>query len=588
MADAILLHRRLSILDLSEAGWQPMGTPDGRYYIVFNGEIYNYLELRAELQKAGHQFRSSSDTEVLLAGYVQWGKKVLNRLLGMFAFAILDVREQTVFLSRDAFGIKPLYYTQWGDGFAFASEIRPLLDLPGVSRSVNPQRLYEYLHSGITDHGGETLFADIKQLPAAHYMQVSLDDRQTAQPVRYWQLDLNRKAELSLDEAAARLRDLFVQNIRLHLRSHVPVGVALSGGIDSSSIVMAMRHLDRNLEIHTFTYVADDPALSEECWVDIAGKSAHAVVHKVSPKSEDLKADLCELINVQGEAFISTSIYAQRRVFQKVRQAGIKVMLDGQGADELLGGYGHFLVSRLGSLLRQGRWHQAAQLSRSMATAAGRAPVWLQPGLIKYLVPSAPYHSVRSLVRKDKALIPAWLNSTWFIERGVNPESLRFENGREVLKEDLHRAFSETSLPQLLRFEDRNSMASSVESRVPFLTVPLAEFLFSLPEDYVVNSNGMTKAVFRKAMRGIVPDSILDRRDKIGFTTPEGKWLSALRPWVQQTLNSETAAQLRVINHTALQQVWDKMVRAQSQVDSRVWRWVNLIKWAETFEVDMN
>ena len=209
VSEVMLLHRRLSILDLSEAGWQPMGTREETFYIVFNGEIYNYLELRAELKALGYQFQSNSDTEVLLFAYVEWGVLALNRLVGMFAFAILDLQRRKLILARDFFGIKPLYYAWFGNGLAFASEIPPLLELSGVSRQVNAQRLYDYLRFGITDHGSETLFKDIRQLPSAHYMEVSLDNPQRSQPTRYWQIDLDHQAEMSFDDAADSVKRTF-------------------------------------------------------------------------------------------------------------------------------------------------------------------------------------------------------------------------------------------------------------------------------------------------------------------------------------------------------------------------------------------
>jgi asparagine synthase (glutamine-hydrolysing) len=590
LASVALLHRRLSIVDLSEAGWQPMGTPDGRYWIVFNGEIYNYLELRKELEALGHRFRSRSDTEVLLAAFAEWGVSSLNRLMGMFAFAILDVEARKIVLARDFFGIKPLYYTYWQDGFAFASEITALLDLPGIDRSVNAARLYEYLRAGITDYGDQTFFAHVKQLPAAHYMEVSLDNPLSAQPTRYWQIDLHEKAELSFDEAAEELRDLFLDSIRLHLRSDVPVGAALSGGIDSSSIVAAMRLLDPKLEIHTFSYIADDPTISEERWVDKLGKAARLVVHKVKLTSDELMADLDHLIGVQGEPFGSTSMYAQSRIFREARKAGIKVMLDGQGADELLAGYPTYIGARIGSLLRQGHWAEAIGLWRAASKLPGASGLRTLPQVVGFFVPSNLKGPVRHLLGRDRP--PAWLNESWFSERGANESSLRCLNGNdhqgnELLKHELYLSLTETSLPQLLHYEDRNSMAFSIESRVPFLTPALANFLFALPEDYIIATDGTTKAVFRRAMRGIVPDAILDRRDKLGFPTPEKHWLLSSGTWIERVLASEAAMQIQAIESEEVQREWEKIVRGSRPFDSRVWRWVNLILWVQKFSVSV-
>jgi asparagine synthase (glutamine-hydrolysing) len=579
-----LVHRRLSILDLTPSGWQPMGTPDGRYYITFNGEIYNYLELQIQLKALGHQFHSHCDTEVLLAGYAQWGVKAFTDLVGMFAFAILDTWERKLILARDYFGIKPLYYTYYRDGFAFASEIKALLNLPGINRQVNPQRLYDYLRSGRTDYGSQTLFADIIQLPPAHYLEISLDNPRQTQLVKYWQLDLNQRLELSFPEATEQLRELFLDNIRLHLRSDVPVGAALSGGIDSSAIAMAMYYLQgKDLQLHTFSYIADDPVLSEEKWVDLVGQEASAFVHKVQPQPEELVSDLEHLIHLQDEPFGSTSIYAQYRVFHKAKEAGIKVMLDGQGADELLGGYRPYVAARLASLLSQGQWGKAKQFwqKASQLPDTGKLNLLVRAGGL--LLPPNLQASARRLVGKEH--IPSWLNANWLSKNGAIPKLPGQHSSPEVLREELYQALVATSLPMLLRYEDRNSMAHSIESRVPFLTPALVNFIFSLPEEFIINSDGTSKAIFRQAMRGIVPDAILNRRDKIGFATPEQRWLTTLRPWVEQVLHSEVAAQIPALNLNVVKTELQAVLDGQKLFDFRVWRWVNLIRWAERFSV---
>lgn len=580
-AEAFLVHRRLSIIDLSQAGHQPMSTPDGRHWITYNGEIYNYVELRNELRGLGHTFRSQSDTEVLLAAYRQWGREALSRLVGMFAFAILDLQTRKLILARDCFGVKPLYYAFWQEGLAFASEIKPLLDLPGVTREINVRRLYDYLCGGITDHGGETMLAAVKQLPAAHYVELPLDSPRSATAIRYWDIDWTRRTDLSFDKAAARLRELFIDSVRMHLRSDVPVGAALSGGIDSSSIVSVMRMLDPQLEIHTFSYIADDPGLSEERWVDIVGRHKRTVVHKVRLGAGELQGDLDSLIETQGEPFMSTSMYAQWRVFQAARKAGIKVMLDGQGADELSGGYASHRAAMLAGLVGRGRVLDAQRLARSMsgvsgwpkdlARAVGRTlPDWIQSG-------------IRRVTGRNTA--PAWINAPWFEARGVDTGVPAVKVGRRSLMRELYRTLTETSLPMLLHYEDRNSMAFSIESRVPFLTPALAEFLFSLPSEYLIAVDGTSKAVFRRAMRGIVPDQILDRREKVGFPTPEREWLIGHRSYVEQVLRGEPARQISALRIDRILEGWDDAVQGRQPLDTRMWRWLSLMQWAQRFGV---
>lgn len=583
VSQAMLIHRRLSILDLSDAGWQPMGTPDGRFWIVFNGEIYNYLELKEELRVLGYRFTSKSDTEVLLAAFAEWGPQAFKRLIGMFAMTILDAKAGKAFLVRDFFGIKPLYYTSWQDGFTFSSEIPPMLQLPGVDRSANPRRVYEYLRAGITDFGDETLFQNIKQVPPGHYIEVSLEEPGCAVATRYWDVELMRTSDLSFDEAASQIRKLFLSNVTLHQRSDVPIGAAVSGGVDSSSIVAVMRFLNPSLEIHAFSYVADDPRISEERWIDLMGHAIKATVHKVKPSPEDIVADLEQLIALQGEPFMSTSMYAQFRVFQQARKVGVKVMLDGQGADEMLGGYPTSRLARIRSLLRQGSckeaWH-FAQTASSLGT-----PWKLLARGIGGLAPSGIQEILRHALGRN--IMPSWLNASWFRERGVEPSVAEYTDAPEMLRHELYQMLTETSLPQLLRYEDRNSMAFSIESRVPFLTPSIVNFLFALPEQYLISPGGETKSVLRKAMRGIVPDAILDRKDKMGFPTPEQRWLSGSRSWVEQVLTGQTARHIPVLNLHHMQQEWSRIVEGQRPYDSAVWRWLNLILWVEKFAVIM-
>jgi len=586
VSELVLLHRRLSIVDLSEAGHQPMSSPDKRYWIVFNGEIYNYVELRIELHRLGYEFRSQSDTEVLLAAYQQWGAKVLDRLVGMFAFAILDVRTRRLFLARDCFGIKPLYYAFWQEGLAFSSEIAPLLELPGVARNINAQLVYDYLRDGIVNHCSETMFAQVKQIPPAHYMEVALDAPLGAHPAKYWDIDCTKKIDLSFEDAAKHLRDLFVESVRIHLRSDVPVGAALSGGIDSSSIVSVMRLLEPKLDIHTFSYVADDWRISEEQWVDVVGNQKQVEIHKIRDTPKDLGPELEALIETHDEPFRSTSMFAQRKVFQAAKQVGIKVMLDGQGADELLGGYGSYRVARISSLVRCGRFAQAVKLWHKSSNFQDGGIWWTAPRVASSLLPAGVRNTVRQLLIRDSA--PTWLNASWFRERGIVWDTPNRIDDTHTLTNSLYLTLTKTSLPQLLRCEDRNSMAFSIESRVPFLTPTLAEFIFSLPEDYIISGDGTSKAVFRQAMRGIVPDTILDRRDKLGFPTPERDWLMSSHSWVDGAFTSGVAREIGALNLRKIRDEWKEILEGRAKFHSHVWRWINLILWAKRFRMNVS
>jgi len=572
-------NRRLAILDLSPASHQPMSSRDGRWTLVYNGELYNYRELRSELERLGHTFRSPGDTEVLLTAFAEWGAAALPRLVGMFAFAIHDQLERRVTLARDPFGIKPLYYALAGDTLVFASEIPAILEFPGVSRTVDSQRFHDFLTSANTDAGGGTLFADIRQLPAGHFMQVPLDRPTGAQPTRWWQLDLDQELDVSFDTAAGLVRDAFLDSLQLHLRSDVPLGFALSGGLDSSAVVSAARHLlGPAAELHTFSFIPADPLIDETRFSNAVIQSTGAVAHTLSLEAEDLRRDIDALSGVQAEPIASPVIYAQYRVLGLAREAGMKVVLGGQGADEMLAGYDRYLPARLASLLRQGHWLRAVRNATGAVTpysggtlgalrvATGNAlPGWL-------VVPARM--SWRALRGKE-----GWLDSAWFAARGVSPTPLWSAHGPRVLRAMLDYNLRESQIQALMRYEDRNAMAFSLENRVPFLTPALVQLLFSLPEEYLLADDGTRKAVFRHAMRGIVPDLVLDRQDKIGFSVPMRAWFEALAPWIDERL--EHLGGLPGVHVGEVRRRWrGEGCRPDPYL---VWRCVSLSTWAERF-----
>lgn len=580
-SDLMLGQLRLSIIDLSEAGSQPMIYGD-RYWLTFNGEIYNYIELKDELVLLGHTFSSHSDSEVLLAAYAQWGKAMLTKLVGMFAFAILDTQELTLFLARDFFGIKPLFYTQANRDFFFASEIKALLEHPEVSRKANDQRLFEYLSLGYTDGTEASFFADIQSLPPAHCMTVDLKQKSVSTPERYWSVDRQSRSNLSFDSAAEELRELFLDSIRLHLRSDVPVGACLSGGIDSSAIVMSMRHIGgKSLDIHTFTYVADDEAVSEEKWADVIAKAANTIHHKTKPDSANVAENIKAFVDIQDEPFTNTNMYVQYLVFQKAKEVGIKVMLDGQGSDEMLGGYLHYLKFRVVSCLAKGDYKQAFQL---MTDATKDRPTYRRSVPKESLYLTLPSGIRKSVIEKRTKPKP-WISQEWLAKSGVNLTLPAHPTGVDAFRTALHESLEVRGIIALLRYEDRSSMAHSIESRVPFLTPSLANFIAALPDEYLIDRQGNTKCVFRKAMRGIVPDEILDRRDKVGFLTPERQWFMQLKPWLIDTLSSQSSATAPFIKPESAKAALDSLLADSSSYRPVIWRWINTMYWAEIKKV---
>lgn len=578
-AEALFIHNRLSIIDTTDGGWQPMSSTDGKVHIITNGEIYNFVELKEELVRLGHQFNSTSDTEVLLAAYRQWNRACLTRLVGMFAMAVLDLERRVVFLARDFFGIKPLFYARSHVGFVFGSTIRSALQASRIESKAHPETIPRFLRWGVSDFGDQTMLLGIKQLPAAHYMEVALDDVDQGAPVRYWSIDEAQELDLSFEEAAGALKTYFLRNVDIHMRSDVPVGVSLSGGLDSSSIIMAMRELKGNsMNVHAFSFVADDPDISEERWIDLVGGTSGACIHKTRSSESELAADLEDLIETQGEPFGSCSVYAQRRVFRMAHEAGIKVVLDGQGADEMLGGYVNYLGARLGSLVRQRRYQAIVKFLRSASKRwdIRRRSILEYSG--RFLIPPYMEGMARVLLGRD---VQPWMNKDWGNVPGGNfshcPSS-------RILTSELAWSMNNPLLA-LLRYEDRNSMAFSVESRVPFLTPDLVQFVLSLPEHYIISDDGESKTILRAAMRGIVPDAVLDRRDKIGFEPPERAWLMEIRPWIDRTLASESAAAVAALNLPQLRRHTLEMLSGRRAFSHELWRALNLIEWTRLYNV---
>ncbi len=578
-----MFHHRLSIIDLSDLGRQPMSTPDGRYHLIYNGEVYNYIELRRELEAHGVRFVSQSDTEVVLQALACWGKESLRRFEGMFAIALWDAHARTLMLARDFFGIKPLHYHQSQGRFAFSSEMKALMQLEGVDRRLDARATFDYLRHAQTDADRSTLLTDVRQLEPGCWAEIHLDRPGDARHGRYWSLSRSPE-QLSFGDASDRLRHLFLRNVKRHLRSDVRVGTALSGGIDSSAIVSAVRHLEPDIDIHTFSYVAEDQRLNEEAWVDIVTESTGTTSHKIRVSAAELASDLDELIDAQDQPFGSTSIYAQFCVFRAARDAGIKVMLDGQGADELMGGYTYFLGARLASLLHRGRFGDLALFMRRAGSEVGLRQLLLASG--PFLFSSRLQKLLRRLVGRE--LVPRWLNSGWFRAGGASLDMVaERELSGAIYTEELIRATT-SALPHLLRYEDRNSMHFSIESRVPFLTPELAEFLVSTPEEYSLAPDGTRKALFKQAMRGITPDAILDRRDKIGFATPERAWLAQLSPWVESVFARARGIGQGPIDMAQLEREWQAIMAGRKRFDYHVWRCLNLVVWAQRHEVSMD
>lgn len=513
-------HRRLAILDLSGLGSQPMQTEDGSLTIVFNGEIYNYIEIRQELERLGFSFRTRSDTEVLLQAYRHWGKECLQRFNGMWSFAIWDRDRRELFCSRDRFGVKPLYYYCDGRRFLFGSEIKQILTLPGVPRQANGARVLDYLEQGILNQSAETLFQGIHELPGGSFLTLHLSSEEILARVNpYWDLPLRPREDVTEVAAREEFIETFRDAVRLRMRSDVPVGSCLSGGLDSSSIVSTARSLANHVSFHTFSAIFQDPRLDETSYIRGVVEAAQAKPHFVAPTGEALSNALEKLLWHQDEPIAGSSVFAQYVVMEAARRESVPVLLDGQGGDETLCGYRKFYYFYLWHLLKR----RSSRLVPEMVWHAARGDYlplhWSDA--TRYL--PAPFRPRKTLLAKVSGNGFA-THAFQEVDIGAG-ESLAARQ-----KEDLVRL----SLPVLLRYEDRNSMAHSIETRLPFLDYRLAEFLVNCPESFKLRK-GWTKWILREAMAGAVPDAVRWRRTKLGFDTPEGPWLACLRNRVEET-----------------------------------------------------
>ncbi|HRB11406.1 MAG TPA: asparagine synthase (glutamine-hydrolyzing) [Vicinamibacteria bacterium] len=526
--DVAFGHRRLSILDLSVGGHQPMASRDRRYWITYNGEIYNYIELRAELEGLGFRFSTASDTEVLIAAWETWGAAALPRLNGMWAFALIDLRERRLVLSRDRFGEKPLFYRHDRTAFAFASEIGAL-KAGGWIRGVDEQVLSSFLSQGVVDEGERTFFDGVTRVPPGGTLVLDLRSFDLAAS-RSYSLPLEGGAEPSVEE----FRDLLDDAIRIRRRSDVPVGTCLSGGLDSSAITaLSSRQLKGAGDYHAFSALYADAGLSEAPFVKDAVSATGVIDHVITPDGAGLRADLVSFIKTQGEPTPSLGAYTQYCVARAAAAAGVKVLLDGQGADELLAGYHYQAGPYLAEIWsRRGPLAAAGEI-RALARNMSRTPLWL--GAL------AAYHrfpwpaTARSLIRArgaSHAVLPEGALAPDF--RALARAGLKHQPSRSI-DDERRLSLGVTSLPALLRYEDRNTMRFAVEARLPFLDFRVVDAGLTQSSASLFRG-GWTKSILRDAVSGLLPESIVRRKDKLGFATPDARLLREAFPVVREAL----------------------------------------------------
>lgn len=556
---------RLSILDLSSAGHQPMHSDDDRYVVVFNGEIYNYIELREELKVFGYTFHTNSDTEVLLAAYREWGEECLNRFNGMWAFAIYDRVKKVVFAARDRFGVKPFYYIHTPELFAFASEIPPLLSLLPGKPLPDYQSIFDYLAFSRTDQTENTFFKEIKKLQ--HGCKLSITDSVLTITNWYSLKDSVKRARRFAD--SNEFRQCLSASIGLRLRSDVPVGVCLSGGLDSSSIVSLLLSDYDKTDLNTFSAVYRKGQKGDETEYIKEYSPQLMNMFYVTPTAESFKVDINSFIKAHAEPIPSTSPYAQFKVME-LAKGKVVVTLDGQGADEQLAGYQYFfgfyfkdllLTLRIGRLFKELFYYVLKHRS-----------LFGVKSFLFFLLPQG----LRTRVRVNEK---AYLNKLFVSKYSKNNSITGNLYGSKSLNEALLNHF-EFKLEHLLKWSDRNSMWFSLESRVPFLDYNLVERVLASSGDQVIR-NGMTKHLLREGLKEVLPERIRMRRDKIGFGTPEDEWFRT-HEWqnmIVEIIKSESFKARGVIDPSKALLQYYKHLNGDINLSREIWKWIHLELW---------
>jgi asparagine synthase (glutamine-hydrolysing) len=502
--------RRLAILDVSREADMPLQIEDGAYSIVFNGEIYNYKEIRQQLETLGHRFVTLTDTEVILRAYQKWGEDCLHRFNGMWSFALWDKPKQRLFCSRDRFGVKPFFFTSSPRHFIFGSEIKQVLTAANLSRVANPRAVLSFLEWGLLDHSSETFFEGVHQLSAGHSLTLDLSASLNPTIRRYWELRLEPQLDLSVERATEEFQSRFTHAVRIRLRSDVPVGVCLSGGLDSSAILCKARQIAPETQFQTFSACFRDKALDERDYILAVVSATRGIPHATFPDGQEFWKTIHSIVYHHDEPVGSPSVFAQWSVMQDARAHSVPVVLGGQGGDEILCGYQKYRYFYLWHLFR----HADPKFLREllMCTRNGTSSYWTMGSLSRYL--PKVFHRRFSLAQR--------ICSPEFQEQARRPiaELGAAASIAERQKTDL--LFS--SIPALLRHEDRNAMAHSVESRLPFLDYELAQFAVNCPPSLKLR-DGWSKWLLRHATADTLPDKVRLRKTKLGFNTPDAEWM---------------------------------------------------------------
>lgn len=573
-------HSRLAILDLSDAGLQPMSSKDKQVWIVYNGEVYNYIELRSELKQVGHKFNTSTDTEVILAAYDQWGTDCFARFNGMWGLAIVDLRRRVLVLSRDRLGIKPLYVWAENKAIAFASEIKQFFVLPQITAVANMDAILEYIDTGY-DLSPASFFEGIQVFPPGCWGEVSIDQAEDLLPHPFWLPEnITVSKTIGRSEATESIRTIFEHSVRLRLRSDVPVGICLSGGLDSSAIYGQVQCLkDRQgPSTHAFSAVFDDRRFDERKYIEIVLESFGGIGHNVFPKAQGFLDDFDDFIFHHDEPPGSLSVYAAWSVMQLAKETQIPVLLNGQGGDELFSGYWPAYYLFLWQRLRRSPLQAAKHLFSLLLPHSNLT-------LISQVIPHLHQYQNRKRQDNRDVLRQCWQSNTqrenWATaSQKLEPEQYRISEIRHI------------HLPRLLKWDDRNSMAFSIEGRYPFLDHRLVEYALRLPPDMNLR-RGWNKLLLREALGHVLPPAVQWRRSKIGFETPQSVWVQTiLRPVLDQWAAQPSEQLQQIIDKTYLECLANELLglKRLHKMDERQRLLIRLFfldRWMNLFNVEV-
>ena len=568
-------HRRLSILDLSSAGHQPFQWKN--LWVTYNGEVYNYIELRDELDQLGYRFSTTTDTEVIMAAYDEWGVEAFKRFNGMWSLAIFDSAKNEIIFCRDHFGIKPLFYTQTENYFLAGSEIKQFTTLNEFKPILNNDTAVNFLASGHLNYSQETFFQGVRELPAGHYLVYNLKNHSTKKIKWYDIKDSINVSKLSEEDSITQFRKLFSESVKIRMRSDVTVGSCLSGGIDSSAIVSIVKAEElANEEFATITSCFEDKNYDEQIFSDLVSSSTNYKAIKVFPELNNLwdEGHLDKIIFHQDQPVYSGSCYSEFNVFKTARENDMSVMLDGQGSDEYLCGYGEFYIVRLKQLLRQFKWKSAALLIMEKANHRKQSIFKEWESFIKsaYLYPL-----VIAMKRRFSKENYEWMTDNWQQLARKKIVTYRANTVVDLSIEEI----KYSSIPYQLHSEDRNSMMFSIESRLPFLCPRLVEYTIGLDDKYKIK-NAYTKYVLRQAVPEM-PLAIRERKDKMGFVSPDEVWMKRNKDLVRLEIQ-ESIDRYSIFSDKLLLK-FDDFTDGKGQYDSLFFRVISFNRFCKLFKM---